>query len=33
VDKDNVDATFENGVLQIEMPKLAIEEVKKIELK
>jgi Fe-S cluster assembly scaffold protein SufB len=26
VDKDNVDATFENGVLQIEMPKLAIEE-------
>jgi len=33
VDKDNVDATFENGVLRIEMPKLAIEEVKKIEVK
>ena len=33
VDKDKVDATFKNGVLRIEMPKLAIEEVKKIELK
>jgi|AHKK01.1.fsa_nt_gi HSP20 family protein len=33
VDKDNVDATFENGVLRIEMPKLAIEEVKKIAVK
>jgi HSP20 family molecular chaperone IbpA len=33
VDKDNVDATFENGVLRVEMPKLAIEEVKKIEVK
>ncbi|MFV9677450.1 MAG: Hsp20/alpha crystallin family protein [Methanosarcinales archaeon] len=33
VDKDNVDAAFDNGVLQIEIPKLAIEEVKKIEVK
>ena len=33
VDKDKVDATFKNGVLWIEMPKLSIEEVKKIELK
>ncbi len=33
VDKDKVDATFENGVLQIEMPKIEVEEVKKIELK
>jgi len=28
VDKDKVDASFDNGVLQIEIPKLAIEEVK-----
>jgi len=33
VDKDKVDATFKNGVLRIEMPKIAGEEVKKIELK
>jgi len=33
VDKDKVDATFKNGVLQIEMPKIAGEEVKKIEVK
>jgi HSP20 family protein len=33
VDKDKVDATFKNGVLQIVMPKIAGEEVKKIEVK
>lgn len=33
VDKENVDAKFENGVLQIAMPKIEGEEVKKIELK
>jgi HSP20 family protein len=33
VDKDKVDATFKNGVLRIEMPKIAGEEVKKIEVK
>jgi len=33
VDKDKVDATFKNGVLQIEMPKITGEEVKKIEVK
>lgn len=33
VDTDKVDATFKNGVLQIEMPKIAGEEVKKIEVK
>ncbi len=34
VDMDKADATFKNGVLQIEMPKIAGgEEVKKIEVK
>ena len=30
--KDKADLSFDNGVLQIEMPKLVIEEVKKIEV-
>jgi HSP20 family protein len=33
VDKDKVDASFKNGVLSIEMPKIEAEEVKKIEVK
>ena len=33
VDEDRVDATFKNGVLRIEMPKIGVEEVKKIEVK
>lgn len=33
VSADKVDATFKNGVLRIEMPKIAVEEMKKIEVK
>ena len=33
VNKDTVKASLKNGVLQIELPKLAEEEVKKIEVK
>lgn len=33
VDSAKVDATFNNGVLRIEMPKVVVEEVKKIEVK
>jgi HSP20 family protein len=33
VDKDKVNASFENGVLRIEMPKIEGEEIKKIEVK
>jgi HSP20 family protein len=33
VNKDEVKASLKNGVLQIQMPKLAEEEVKKIEVK
>lgn len=33
VDKDKAEASLKDGVLKIEMPKLAGEEVKKIELK
>ncbi len=33
VDTEKVNATFKNGVLQVEMPKIAGEEVKKIEVK
>ena len=33
VDKDKVEASLKDGVLQIEMPKLKGEEVKKIEVK
>ncbi|MHC1573683.1 MAG: Hsp20/alpha crystallin family protein [Candidatus Syntropharchaeales archaeon] len=33
VDKDAITATFENGVLEVTMPKVAAEEVKKIEVK
>ena len=33
VDAERVDATFKNGVLRIEMLKIGVEEVKKIEVK
>jgi HSP20 family protein len=33
VDRDKVEASLKDGVLRIEMPKLAGEEVKKIEVK
>jgi len=33
VDADKVDAVFNNGVLRIEMPKIGVEEIKKIKVK
>ncbi len=33
VDADKADATFENGVLEITMPKVQVPEKKKIEIK